>query len=275
MTPTSTPAQATAPDPPSRRADIARPPWLSHSSWPFTPRTLETGGSTVAYTDEGTGPTLLLVHVGMWSIIWRDVLSHLSGSYRCVTLDVPGTGLSGGPTSTPTLITAADAIDAVVHHLDLTDMTLVVHDLGAPATLEAAAGWTDRVAGLVVINGFGWRPSGPMFRGMLAIMGNPAVREVDAFTGWLIRVSATRFGVGRQWDRSTRLGHRRAHGLGRSAVPSTATWPPHAATTTHRSTTSSPSSLPDPCSPSSANATTRSASNPNGRTASPTRPRPP
>ena len=91
-------------------------------------------------------------------------------------------------------------------------MTLVVHESRTPATLEAAAGWTDRVAGLVVINGFGWRPSGPMFRGMLAIMGNPAVREVDTFTGWLIRVSATRLGSAEQWDRSTRSAYRRAMG---------------------------------------------------------------
>ena len=197
MTPTS---------PSSPRVVNPRPPWLGETAWPFELRSLESNGSTIAYTDVGSGPTLLLVTVGTWSIIWRDVVARLSESYRCVTLDVPGSGLSDAPT--PTLSTAAEAIDAVVRDLNLTDVVLVVHDLGAPATLEAAAGWTDRVAGLVVVNGFGWRPSGTMFRGMLAVMGSPAMRELDAITGWLPRASATRFGVARHWDRSTRKAYR-------------------------------------------------------------------
>ena len=66
-----------------------------------------------------------------------------------------------------------------------------------------------RVVGLVVINGFGWKPDGIAFRAMLASMGNPAVREIDAFTGWMTYASATRFGVARNWDRPTRRAYRR------------------------------------------------------------------
>ena len=66
---------------------------------------------------------------------------------------------------------------------------------------------------LVAINAFGWQPAGVGFRGMLTTMGNPLMREMDAFTGWLPRASATRFGVGRRWDRATRAAYR--HGLGR------------------------------------------------------------
>lgn len=208
------PPYMTSSSPAAPRDLDPRPPWLDDAAWAFPLRALDANGSTVVYTDVGHGPALLLVTVGMWSIVWRDVVARLSDSYRCVTLDVPGSGLSGPPASKPTLGTAAAAIDAVVRTLDLTDVTLVVHDLGAPATLEAAAQWTDRVAGLVVVNGFGWRPSGAMFRGMLAVMGSPAMRELDAFTGWLPRATATRFGVARHWDRATRtafrLGTRRA-----------------------------------------------------------------
>ena len=40
------------------------------------------------------------------------------------------------------------------------DVTLVFHDLGGPATLDAASRWPDRVNGVVAVNTFGWRPSG-------------------------------------------------------------------------------------------------------------------
>jgi len=193
--------------------DPARPEWLTEDAWPFPMHHLDCHGASVAYTDVGTGPTLVFVNVGMWSILWRDVIGRLSDGYRCITLDAPGCGLSEPARTKVDLVVAADAIDQVVRQLDLVDITLVVHDLGAPAALEAAARWPQRIAALTVINGFGWRPSGPMFRGMLATMGNPVTREIDALTGWLPRASATRFGVARNWNRATRKTYR--HGLQR------------------------------------------------------------
>jgi haloalkane dehalogenase len=62
--------------------------------------------------------------------VWRDVLAHLSASFRCITLDAPGTGLTAN--GTVGLREAADAVDGLVTTLDLHDITLVVHDLAAP-----------------------------------------------------------------------------------------------------------------------------------------------
>ena len=193
---------------PTPATEALRPDWLTTLVWPQSVHHVRVDGTDIAYTDVGAGPTLLFVHVGMWSILWRDIIDQLQGRYRCVTLDAPGCGLSERPSGTLTLENAA-AVSAVVAELDLTDITLVVHDLGAPAALHAASAWADRIAGLCVISGFGWRPSGPMFRGKLAMMGNPIVRELDAATGWLPRASATRFGVGRRWNRATRQAFRR------------------------------------------------------------------
>ena len=197
----------TAPD--RARTEPSRPGWLSPAVWPFAIHSVTSGEQTIAYTDVGTGPSLLFVHVGMWSILWRDVISRLQDRYRCVTLDVPGSGLSPSPAGRPSLATAAEAIDIVVRTLDLVDVTIAMHDLGAIAALEAAARWPERIAGIVAVNSFAWRPSGPMFRGMLAFMGNPIVRELDGATGWLPRAASTRFGAGRRWDRQTRETFRR------------------------------------------------------------------
>jgi pimeloyl-ACP methyl ester carboxylesterase len=40
-----------------------------------------------------------MVHVGLWSLLWRGLIGELAGRYRCVTLDVPGSG-AGRPTLT-------------------------------------------------------------------------------------------------------------------------------------------------------------------------------
>lgn len=181
--------------------DGGRPAWLGTSAWPYRVEFLDVEHSEVAYTDAGTGSVILLVHCGMWSLVWRDVLARLSNSFRVVTLDAPGSGLSGG---TPSIEAAADAVDAVVTHLDLRDMVLGFHDLGGPAALHAARRWPDRVTGLAAINTFGWRPDSVPLRTMLALMGSPVMREIDAITGWLPWLTSTRFGVGRHYDRVTR-----------------------------------------------------------------------
>jgi pimeloyl-ACP methyl ester carboxylesterase len=78
------------------------------------------------------------------------------------------------------------------------------------STCDAAASrWPERVAGLVGINTFGWRPAGFGFKSMLHLMGNPLMRELDVWTGWLPRATSTRFGVGRHLDRLDRRAFRR------------------------------------------------------------------
>jgi pimeloyl-ACP methyl ester carboxylesterase len=84
----------------------------------------------------------------------------------------------------------------------------VVHDLGGLATLAAVRDRTDRVAGLVAMNTFGWEPRG-VLRLVLRFFGSAVVREPTARLGLLARGSATRFGVGRRWDRPTRRAWRR------------------------------------------------------------------
>ena len=187
----------------------ARPDWLPPAVWPFALHAVDVDGVRVGYTDVGTGPVLLFCHVGMWSFIWRDVIARLQTSYRCVTLDVPGSGLSDRvPADHQTLATARDAVGAVIDHLDLRSVTLVLHDLGGVAGLAAGAARAERIRGLVAANTFGWRP-GPLLRGMLALFGSSWMRGLDAATAWLPAASTTRLGVGRHLDRPGRRAFRR------------------------------------------------------------------
>lgn len=183
---------------------IDRPRWLPSSAWPWPAYATEHERGRVAVTNIGDGPTLLFVHVGSWSFVWRDVLTRLQQEFRCVALDAPGCGRSDRTESAPMLTQAGDAVTAVVDALQPRDLTLVAHDLGGPVGFLAASRRADRVAALVAVNCFAWRPTGALFRGMLAAMGSAPARELDAAVGWLPRLTATGFGVGRQWTPTDR-----------------------------------------------------------------------
>lgn len=183
---------------------IQRPAWLPAEQWPFPTTALATPVGRIAVTDIGSGPTLLFVHVGSWSFVWRDLLLQLSPHYRCVALDPPGSGLSAHPHAPVSLRGAARAVASVIEALDLRAITMIFHDAGGPVGLAAAAEHPERVAGLVALNAIGWRPRGIALRGMLSVVGSAPARTVGGLTGWLGRLSASSFGAGRHWSRSDR-----------------------------------------------------------------------
>ena len=188
------------------RRSVARPDWLPERAWPYRTFEIETDGVRLAVTEAGEGPVLLLVHVGAWSFIWRELVARLAGEFRCVLLDAPGSGRTvGEPDGGVTLEGAAEAVAEVVAALDLRDLTLVAHDLGGPAGLAAMAGMPERVRGIVAMNAFGWRPEGAALRGMLALMGSRFMRELNVLTGYLPRIAATSFGVGRHLSEFDRV----------------------------------------------------------------------
>lgn len=184
---------------------LPRQLWLPESVWPFQTSSLEVDGSRIAITDVGQGPVLLFVHTGFWSFIWRDVILRLSSDFRCICFDAPGTGQSDRlPVSSISLERASRALTAIIQALNLTDITLVVHDLGGPSGIAGAARVPDRIRGLCIINAFAWKPSGLRFRALLGLLGSTVVREFSAWTGILARVTSGDFGVGRHLHTSSR-----------------------------------------------------------------------
>jgi len=184
---------------------IQRPYWLPETVWPFETSALEIEGSRIAVTDVGKGPVLLFVHTGFWSFIWRDVMLRLSDEFRCVCFDAPGTGRSDRlPLADITLERASRVLTEIIRTLDLRDITLVPHDLGGPSGIAGCAPVADRIRALCGVNTFGWRPSGFAFRGMLGLMGSTFIREFNATTGILPRITVGSFGVGRHMDEPSR-----------------------------------------------------------------------
>ena len=194
---------------------VNRPDWLPEERFPFAVRELTLPGGDITYLDEGDGPVLLFVHAGMWSFIFRDVITRLATDFRCVTLDFPGFGLAStdglagagsGSMPAPTLVDLSALVGQFVDALDLDDITLVVHDLGGPVAVGAFAEphRAGRLRGIVPANTFLWRPDKRSLRTMLRVVGSWPMTTLGTATNLVPRLTSGRGGVGRHLDDADR-----------------------------------------------------------------------
>ncbi len=110
------------------------------------------------YVDEGTGNPIVFVHgTPTWSFVWRQQIKSLSRQYRCIAPDHLGFGLSDKPadyTYSPEV--HADNLENLIEHLQLKNITLVVHDFGGPIGLRYALRHPGNVKNLVILNTWMW-----------------------------------------------------------------------------------------------------------------------
>jgi pimeloyl-ACP methyl ester carboxylesterase len=187
-----------------RDATIERPSWLTPDAWPFEIRSTTVDSKTVAYTDEGSGPVLLLVHDGMWSFVWGQLIKRLRPDFRVVTLDFPGSGLSPATSERSSLESDSRLLETLLDHLGIDTATLVVHDLGGSVGLGLAARRPDLANGLILINTFAWPPHVGSLRAMFSIMTSGPMRALNTSTNLIPRMTSSRFGIGQHLDQASR-----------------------------------------------------------------------
>lgn len=163
--------------------------------YPFKSRYLERNGKRYHYLDEGSGPTVLMVHGNpTWSFYYRELVKALRGSHRCIVPDHIGCGLSDKPDDTQyryTLEDRVDDLDALLTHLGIEDdLTVVVHDWGGMIGLAAALRRQSAVRRVVVLNTAAFLlPPGKRLPWRLKLLRrrNPlatfAVQGLNAFAG--------------------------------------------------------------------------------------------
>jgi haloalkane dehalogenase len=153
--------------------------WVDREAYPFRSRWRDLPGGRMHYVDEGAGEPVVLVHgTPEWSFGWRHLVRALSPARRCLAMDHLGFGLSDkppdgryGPED------HAARLAALLDPLDLRQATLVVHDFGVPIGLAWALDHPDRVARLVVLNGWLWSLAGdPGVRRVMRVMAGPLGR---------------------------------------------------------------------------------------------------
>lgn len=158
-----------------------RPSWVDADLFPFESHFVELDGHVVHYIDEGSGPVLLMLHGNpTWSFVYRDVISSLRDQFRCIALDYPGFGLSVAARDYAYQpVDHAQVVVAFLDRLELSNVTLVVHDWGGPIGLYAAEQRPDRFDRLVLTNTWAWPTNGEL-RAEIAshTMGGPIGREL-------------------------------------------------------------------------------------------------
>ena len=156
-----------------------RPDWVDDDLFPFESRFVDIGGHTVHYVDEGTGPTLLMLHGNpTWSFLFRDVISALSDDFRCVAIDYPGFGLSTpGPGYRYLPEEHADVVTGFLDALGLEEVILVGQDWGGPIGMAAAQRRPGVVDRLILVNTWAWPVNGNLhFEAFSRIIGGLPIR---------------------------------------------------------------------------------------------------
>ena len=175
------------------------PDWLDRTLFPFVSRFVEIDGNTVHYIDEGSGPTLLLLHGNpTWSFLYRHIVRLLSPCFRCIALDYPGFGLSKAkPGYAYTPREHSSVVESFVDTLELSDLRVMVQDWGGPIGLGLAGRRPELIHSLVLGNSFAWPAR--RSRGMTTfsrIVGSRLARHLitrhNALVRWLIPAGINR-----------------------------------------------------------------------------------
>ena len=135
-------------------------------AFPFPPHYHMVYGAAMHFVDEGSGEPIVMLHGDpTWGYLYRHFIPAFSQNYRCLVPDHLGMGKSDVPkdVSFYRLEQRIAHLEALLLHLDLRDITLVVHDWGGPVGLGFATRHPERIKRLVLLNTWAsasW-PGGP------------------------------------------------------------------------------------------------------------------
>ncbi len=124
--------------------------------WPYEPRYAEQDGLRMHYVDEGRGDPVLLLHgEPTWGFLYRKLVPTLAAAHRVILPDYFGFGRSDKPLdpgwySYDSHYRSVERL--VCDELDLSGLTVVVHDWGGPIGLRLAVEHEERVERLVLMS---------------------------------------------------------------------------------------------------------------------------
>jgi len=131
----------------------------------FLPRA---DGGRIHYRDEGNpdGPAVVLIHGSNASLhTWEPWVALLGDTYRVISLDLPGHGLTGRvPDDDYSSAAYVATVAALADHLGIEQFVLGGNSMGGGVTWQFALAHPERVQALLLVNASGlwsWREAGP------------------------------------------------------------------------------------------------------------------
>ncbi len=120
-------------------------------------RFVEAAGYRFHIRDRGTGPVLLLVHGQSANLFtWEGWAAQLADSFRVISVDLPGHGLTGpDPGDRYSWTQMAAALDALMETLGISRFVLVGNSLGGAVSTTYALSYQQKLDALVLIDCIG------------------------------------------------------------------------------------------------------------------------
>ena len=152
-------------------------------------------GGVVVGAEAGSGPPILLLHGlgGTWQY-WGRTMELLSGSARCIALDLPGFGQSDTPPGGFTLDSASDNLAAALRALGGAPAVVCGHSLGGPLAARFALRHPDAVARIVLVGPSGLAPAPPwQLRALRAVPAYTLLQRAPfRWEHWLLPITPLR-----------------------------------------------------------------------------------
>jgi len=134
-----------------------------------------------AYSVEGSGPPLILIHgIGASRHSWDGLIRELRGEFRCISYDLRGHGLSPRPPPPYALDDLVDDLEALRRELHIERAHIAGHSLGGMIGPAYARRYPDRVRSLALLSTAAFRSGddAAKVRGVVAAMRAQGVAPV-------------------------------------------------------------------------------------------------
>lgn len=146
------------------------------------------------FIDEGSGPTLLMVHGNpTWSFAWRHLVRELSSDFRVIAVDHLGCGFSEKPQADLyTLDQHITRLQALTECLDLNNVTLFAHDWGGAIGMGCAGRQPERFDRFVLMNTGAFRSTEIPFRIALCripLLGTLGMQGLNLFSAAAVKMA--------------------------------------------------------------------------------------
>ncbi|GMU36545.1 MAG: alpha/beta fold hydrolase [Phycisphaerae bacterium] len=152
----------------------------------YATRALPLEGAVLRYVDEGEGDPVLMLHGNpTWGFFYRRMIEALRGSHRAIAPDHVGCGRSDKPAHYAyTLRQHAANLETLIDHLNLRDITLVVHDWGGAIGFAVAVRRPELFRRFVVLNTAAFFGRVPLRIRMCRppLLGEALVRGLNGFS---------------------------------------------------------------------------------------------
>ncbi|MCW5746424.1 MAG: alpha/beta hydrolase [Alphaproteobacteria bacterium] len=154
-------------------------------------RFIDIGGAAIHIRDEGrrNGAPLFLLHGSNESLqVWEEWTRRLGDSFRIVSLDLPGHGLTGPwPSEDYSVAAYAELVIKVADWLHVPQFAVGGHSMGGAVAWTLAARWPDRISRLILVDSAAYPRNGaaPL---SLRLARTPVIGEITAYFKpcWLV-----------------------------------------------------------------------------------------